>query len=70
MTVSLIVWLAVIFASATGEARYGVFTEEGTCQSAVAQAREAGIFVSDCVRVEVPKPKNTNPAKSIKRSGA
>ena len=58
VAVSLVVWLAVVFSSEDGAARYGVFTEKALCEAAVAEARASGVFVSDCLRVEVPSPKN------------
>ena len=55
--VALVIWVAAAFAP-DGTARYGAFDEEATCQAAVAKARAAGVFATDCVRVEMPKPKN------------
>lgn len=59
--VALVIWIAAAFAP-DGSARYGAFDSKESCQEAVAQARAAGVFATDCVAVELPKPRNGNPA--------
>lgn len=56
--VSLIVYIAVAFFPADPEPRYAVFPDKQSCEQAVAQARARGLFVTDCVKVDVGKPSN------------
>lgn len=57
--IALIVYLACAF-GADGQPRYGVFDSEEGCKAAVAQVRQSGLFASDCIRIEIPKPSNGN----------
>lgn len=57
--IALIVYLAAAFAP-DGSARYGIFDSKESCQEAVAQARAQGVFATDCVAVELPKPKTAS----------
>jgi hypothetical protein len=57
--VTLFIWIAAAFLP-DGAARYGAFDSKETCESAVESARAAGLFATDCVKVELPKPKNGN----------
>lgn len=55
--VAFVVFIAAAFLP-DGSVRYGVFESKEECEVAVAQARATGILVTDCVNVELPKPKN------------
>jgi hypothetical protein len=57
--VILAIWIAAAF-TPDGQAKYGAFDTKETCDGAVEAARAAGLFATDCVRVELPKPKNGN----------
>jgi hypothetical protein len=57
MVTALIVYLACAF-GADGAPRFGVFDSAEACSQAVAQVRQSGLFASDCIRVEIPKPRN------------
>ena len=54
--VALVIWIAAAFAP-DGSARYGAFDSREACEHAVAAARSTGLFATDCVAVELPKPK-------------
>lgn len=54
--VSLVLYLAAAFLP-DGSTRYAVFETIEECRSAVSGARAAGVFVTDCVAVELPAPK-------------
>lgn len=55
--VALVVYVAVAFLPGQEEPRYGVFASKEACENAVAQTREQGVFVTDCVPVTLPAPK-------------
>jgi hypothetical protein len=57
MIVALVVYIAAAFFPSAPEPRYAVFTEQAECEQAVAQVRASGAFATDCVAVELPKPK-------------
>jgi hypothetical protein len=54
--VSLVVYVAAAFFPGESTPRYAVFTDQETCVAAVTRARAQGIFVTDCVPVELPAP--------------
>lgn len=56
--VGLVVFIAAAFMPGEEEARWGVFTDEATCQASVANVRARGAFATDCVKVTMPTPKN------------
>jgi hypothetical protein len=55
--VALVVYIAAVFLPGEDEARWGIFTEKQACEAAVARVRSQGVFATDSVKVEMPKPK-------------
>ena len=55
--VALVIWVAAAFAP-DGSTHYGAFEDEASCKEAIAKARAAGVFTTDCAKVELSKPKN------------
>jgi hypothetical protein len=55
--VALVVYIAAAFLPGDEAPRYGVFTSKESCERAVAETRESGVFVTDCVAVTFPAPR-------------
>lgn len=55
--VSLIIYISAAFFPMESEPRYMVTTVKAECEQAVKEARQSGLFVTDCAQAKLSKPK-------------